>query len=1107
MDILKTKRTACLWVALITGVGTSWLCGVCVYAVPPVNDDCSNAHPVTAGTENLGTTVDATGSDLSSCSLNDFKDVWFLYIPPTSGVNEIHLCNAYYFDSTLSVFDGCGGAELACNDDYCAQSSYLSIHVRAGESYYIRVAGYNGDEGNFNLTVGVPVPPANDECVNATVLADNVVIAGSNIGATGTDLSSCSFFDEHDVWYVYTPAESGLADINLCDGSVLDSTLSVFDACNGTELACNDDYCGTASQIILPVTRGTQYFLRIAGYYNLEDTFTLKALTWPGRGVLKVAVFSLGVDEATQVPIPEAFVTIYDHAYNPVSSGIMGPSGEYEFMLLEDVYELRVTAPSHVGEIAFDISVLAGTTTQHHFYLRMTGTDECADAPFLFEGEFRSGTNAGATGVPLINCCFDDTSDVWWRYTPPEDGIAIFTCAYDFDGTLGLFDACGGNELKCNDDFGPGDPETIIDYVEQGVTYYVRIAGRNGTTGNYVMNVYRTAAQRDEFPNSRVYLRLQWPSGVNEIIKLTGSSEMEVYYTGIAPGSAADTNGNGKEEVSSTLRSLYVSGTSGTGGQTILKLRTPLATSGVIEEDLGTVTNVLEIPPFTVTGTAEGILQAYFELTTSGVILHNDISEDLSATLTHLPPNPGDLYTGTNSIDMLDANGQPTGVSIRGMTYEPNPVEGEGTLQGNVYNANTLKPVPGATVALAQGALEFDSRTTGPAGAYAFEPVPAGLYDMHVSAPRYTDVVITGVEVIQGTTTLQDFGLTSTNTPPVANAGPDQEHSIETMIYLDGSASSDVDGDTLIYTWTFLEKPVTSNAYLNNPGTHNPFFVLDVPGSYVLQLIVNDGIDDSEPDTVVILGTGGNEGEGEMEVGICPENALFGQSPFPSPLAPIPYLSEGYRGFRVYDDFYLPDCIDTVRWWGIESTDSDPCVRDAPTFQIDFIEDIGGLPAGTWVTQGVTATRSNTGATVYGHPVHLYEARLDSPMCLSYGWVSIIGVGESDCSFRWYLSETGNLTAYQDWPGEPLTPISTDMAVCLSWTGGEGEGEPPVPHPADTNVDFRMVLSEAIAYLAGWQQGSNLIGYAIRAAYLWQNGEHYIYDAGQAPPICWVLAP
>ncbi len=70
-----------------------------------------------------------------------------------------------------------------------------------------------------------------------------------------------------------------------------------------------------------------------------------------------------------------------------------------------------------------------------------------------------------------------------------------------------------------------------------------------------------------------------------------------------------------------------------------------------------------------------------------------------------------------------------------------------------------------------------------------------------------------------------------------------------------------------------------------------------------------------------------------------------------------------------------------------------------------------------------------------------------------------------------------------------------------------GDAVADTVHPADLNADWRIMLGEAIAYLAGWQQGSNPIGYAIRAAYLWQNGERYLYYSKQAPPLCWELVP
>ena len=60
-------------------------------------------------------------------------------------------------------------------------------------------------------------------------------------------------------------------------------------------------------------------------------------------------------------------------------------------------------------------------------------------------------------------------------------------------------------------------------------------------------------------------------------------------------------------------------------------------------------------------------------------------------------------------------------------------------------------------------------------------------------------------------------------------------------------------------------------------------------------------------------------------------------------------------------------------------------------------------------------------------------------------------------------------------------------------------------HPADLNSDFRVVLEEALLYVYGWQQGNTSIFYALRAVYIWQNGEYYVIDLGQECPLCWVL--
>ena len=97
--------------------------------------------------------------------------------------------------------------------------------------------------------------------------------------------------------------------------------------------------------------------------------------------------------------------------------------------------------------------------------------------------------------------------------------------------------------------------------------------------------------------------------------------------------------------------------------------------------------------------------------------------------------------------------------------------------------------------------------------------------------------------------------ISTINSAPAANAGPDRTIHAGVTVDLDGSGSSDVDGDVLTHTWSFISKPAGSSAALNGADTATPDFIADEPGEYVIQLIVNDGTVDSAPDTVTISTT------------------------------------------------------------------------------------------------------------------------------------------------------------------------------------------------------------------------------------------------------------
>ena len=96
--------------------------------------------------------------------------------------------------------------------------------------------------------------------------------------------------------------------------------------------------------------------------------------------------------------------------------------------------------------------------------------------------------------------------------------------------------------------------------------------------------------------------------------------------------------------------------------------------------------------------------------------------------------------------------------------------------------------------------------------------------------------------------------ITTGNTAPVADAGFDQAIGAGQLVTLDGGGSNDIDGDALIYRWALLSVPAGSTATLDDPNAVRPEFTADLAGTYVAQLVVDDGTLPGRPDTVS-LGT------------------------------------------------------------------------------------------------------------------------------------------------------------------------------------------------------------------------------------------------------------
>ena len=139
------------------------------------NDECGIAIPVQANEPYTGSTVTATGTNISSCADKDTNDAWHSFTADFNYEYTISLCGSD-FDTTLTVFDECGGTELACNDDtdpgVCPSElqSQLTLALEKGQTCYIRIAGSKYQTGEYTMTIvgptctEYPVMDFNQDC-------------------------------------------------------------------------------------------------------------------------------------------------------------------------------------------------------------------------------------------------------------------------------------------------------------------------------------------------------------------------------------------------------------------------------------------------------------------------------------------------------------------------------------------------------------------------------------------------------------------------------------------------------------------------------------------------------------------------------------------------------------------------------------------------------------------------------------------------------------------------------------------------------------------------------------------------------------------------------
>lgn len=94
------------------------------------------------------------------------------------------------------------------------------------------------------------------------------------------------------------------------------------------------------------------------------------------------------------------------------------------------------------------------------------------------------------------------------------------------------------------------------------------------------------------------------------------------------------------------------------------------------------------------------------------------------------------------------------------------------------------------------------------------------------------------------------FADTAADDVPTADAGLGLIAYVDDVIVLNGSASRDPEGAELTFAWSQVGGP---SVELKGASGAEPEFTVAAPGTLRFELVVNDGVNESEPDSVEIV--------------------------------------------------------------------------------------------------------------------------------------------------------------------------------------------------------------------------------------------------------------
>ncbi|MFT4543918.1 MAG: hypothetical protein ACI9EQ_000368, partial [Bacteroidia bacterium] len=290
-------------------------------AAPSTNDALCSATAITVGNpaigaDNTGYTTEASEPSGSCYSGGAQSTAWYSFVSPASGYVTISTDYTGFTngDTEIALYELAGacsnlsnlGPQLFCDQDGGVAETYNSIittdaaPLTSGNTYYIQVSGYFGQEGTFEISV-LETPPSNDALCDAfEIIVDDPEQTGNNTGygvEAGEPFGACySGGAQSTAWYYFTTPASGMVTVStdFAGGTNGDTEIAIYElggSCTdltnlGPALYCDQDggvvesYNSTFTTDGAPLAGSTVHYVQVSGWFGTTGSFDISVVEY-----------------------------------------------------------------------------------------------------------------------------------------------------------------------------------------------------------------------------------------------------------------------------------------------------------------------------------------------------------------------------------------------------------------------------------------------------------------------------------------------------------------------------------------------------------------------------------------------------------------------------------------------------------------------------------------------------------------------------------------------------------------------------------------------------------------------------------------------------------